>query len=217
MPMHLKRPSPFWDDEGWLGLSKRYPSPNCDARPRGLPIDLLVIHHISLPPGRFSGDAVRDLFLNQLEVQTDPFYAQLLGLKVSAHFFIRRSGQLLQFVACDQRAWHAGKSSFEGRKKCNDFSIGIELEGDGEHQFTKRQYARLALLTKRLLARYPLKNIVGHSDIAPGRKTDPGPYFDWPGYGDRLQQLSSQKQRKIFSEARLVQLAESLRQRVRIS
>jgi len=169
---------PF-DAHGWFQPARRVPSPNCDPRPPGVGIDLLVIHHISLPPGRFSGDAIERLFTNRLDCRADAAFAPLEGLRVSAHFLVRRRGELLQFVACDDRAWHAGASAFRGRGRCNDFSIGIELEGDGEHPFTTAQYRVLARLARALASRYPLAHVTGHSDIAPGRKVDPGPHFDW--------------------------------------
>lgn len=173
--------------DGWLDGARRLDSPNHDLRPSGVPVDLLVVHHISLPPGRFSGDAVQRLFTNRLDCDAHPFFAQLRGLRVSTHFLLRRRGELLQFVDCDARAWHAGVSSFQGRACCNDFSVGIELEGDGSTRFTRAQYRRLARLTAALCARYPLRWVAGHSDIAPGRKTDPGPHFDWQQYLDSVQ------------------------------
>ena len=157
-------------------------SPNCDERPAGSAIGLLVIHHISLPPGEFGGPGIVDLFTNRLDPVAHPFYAGIAGATVSAHFLIRRDGELIQFVSCARRAWHAGESSWQGRKRCNDFSVGVELEGTGDVPFTDAQYGRLAELTRALKARYPLAGIVGHSDIAPGRKSDPGPSFDWPRY-----------------------------------
>jgi AmpD protein len=156
------------------------PSPNCDERPAGCEVELLVVHGISLPPGRFSGEAVVRLFTNTLEAAAHPSYAALAGLRVSAHFFLRRRGELLQFVPCSRRAWHAGVSNWRGRERCNDFSVGIELEGTDEAPYTQAQYSRLAHLADALQARYPIAAIVGHSDIAPGRKTDPGAAFDWP-------------------------------------
>ncbi len=161
-------------------------SPNCDERPSGTVIDLLVIHNISLPPGIFGGPAVADLFLNRLDPAAHPYFAGIAGLKVSAHFFIRRDGALLQFVPCALRAWHAGESSWCGRKRCNDYSIGIELEGADDLAFSDAQYGRLGALARALHARYPITASVGHSDIAPGRKTDPGPQFDWPRYRSSL-------------------------------
>ena len=157
-------------------------SPNFDERPAGLTIDLLVVHAISLPPGEYGGPGIADLFLNRLDPHGHPYYAGLSGLRVSAHFVIYRDGSLVQFVACAKRAWHAGVSSWGGRGRCNDFSIGVELEGCDEGPFEPAQYVRLAELTRVLRAAYPIASIAGHSDIAPGRKTDPGPNFDWGRY-----------------------------------
>ena len=172
----------LFDTQGWLNQTTRIVSPNCDARPDAGDISLLVIHHISLPAGTFGGQAVTDLFCNQLDCTTHPSFAPLQGVRVSAHFFINRGGLLTQFVPCRQRAWHAGVSSFKGRERCNDFSLGIELEGTGEIPYTAAQYRTLAWLTQQLFATYPLTAIAAHSDIAPGRKTDPGPSFDWMHY-----------------------------------
>ncbi|HYL90514.1 MAG TPA: 1,6-anhydro-N-acetylmuramyl-L-alanine amidase AmpD [Burkholderiales bacterium] len=155
-------------------------SPNHDARPRGTKITLLVVHAISLPPGRFGGDAIERLFTNRLDPSAHPYFRRLAGLKVSSHFLIRRNGELVQFVAVKRRAWHAGVSSWRGRSRCNDFSVGVELEGTDDGPFTPAQYARLARLVRRLKSTLPLREIAAHSDIAPGRKTDPGPGFDWP-------------------------------------
>jgi AmpD protein len=167
------------DAAGWLSAARRLPSPNCDARPEGTAIELIVIHNISLPPGVFDGDAVIDLFTNRLDWEAHPYYQEIRGLKVSAHFFIRRDGTLIQFVPCTLRAWHAGVSSWQARDCCNDFSIGIELEGSDDLPFTEAQYATLAPLLQLLRQAYPIRAVVGHSDIAPGRKTDPGPHFAW--------------------------------------
>jgi AmpD protein len=145
-------------------------------------IELLVIHHISLPPGKFGGKGIVELFTNRLNPAAHPYYAAIAGMKVSAHFLIRRGGELIQFVPCAKRAWHAGESSWKRRARCNDFSIGVELEGTGEVTFTGVQYRRLVALTRALTMRYPIADIAGHSDIAPGRKTDPGPSFDWARY-----------------------------------
>ncbi len=172
---------PLWRD-GWLQRARAVASPNHDPRPAGMAVDTLVIHYISLPPGRFGGDAIEQLFTNRLDPRADPAFGELAGLRVSAHFLVRRSGELLQFVDCDRRAWHAGVSRLLQRERCNDFSIGVELEGDGDHPFTRAQYRRLAALARQLCRRYPLQFVVGHSDIAPGRKQDPGPFFDWPGW-----------------------------------
>lgn len=171
-----------FDAEGWLSGVKHVHSPNCDARPSATAIDLLVIHNISLPPGEFGGNGVVDLFINNLDADAHPYYAKIAGLKVSAHFFIRRNGAIIQFVPCNKRAWHAGESQWHRRERCNDFSVGIELEGTDSDTFDDLQYMSLARLTRRLRRTYPIRDIVGHSDIAPERKTDPGPHFDWPRY-----------------------------------
>jgi AmpD protein len=168
------------DAPGWLPAARRLPSPNCDARPEGMAIELIVIHNISLPPGAFDGDAVIDLFTNQLDWDAHPYYQGIRGLKVSAHFFIRRDGSLIQFVPCSLRAWHAGVSNWQGCERCNDFSLGIELEGTDDQPFTEAQYTALIPLVRQLKQAYPIRAVVGHSDIAPGRKTDPGSHFDWP-------------------------------------
>ncbi len=173
------------DAEGWLLGARHHLSPNRDARPPGTPIDLLVIHNISLPPGKFEGDWIDDFFLNRLDPTVHPYFTTIAEIRVSAHLLIRRDGRLIQYVPCEQRAWHAGVSCFQGRERCNDYSIGIELEGDDTTPFTKAQYRVLAECTQRLRIRYPaitLERITGHSEIAPGRKTDPGPFFDWVCY-----------------------------------
>jgi AmpD protein len=167
------------DDLGWLVDVRREESPNYDERPNGEEPSLLVIHAISLPPGEFGGDGVFQLFTNVLDAGAHPYFAQIKHLRVSAHFFIRRDGELIQFVPCNARAWHAGISEWQGRQRCNDFSIGIELEGADDQQFAPPQYARLLELIGALRARYPISSIAGHSDIAPDRKTDPGPFFEW--------------------------------------
>ncbi|MEW5943644.1 MAG: 1,6-anhydro-N-acetylmuramyl-L-alanine amidase AmpD [Pseudomonadota bacterium] len=161
-------------------------SPNCDERPEGCAISLLVIHNISLPPREYGGEGVIELFTNRLDPQAHPYYRDIAHLKVSAHFLIRRGGEIVQFVSCRRRAWHAGVSEWRGRARCNDFSIGIELEGCDVEPFTDIQYERLAELTRALQAVYPIEDIVGHADIAPGRKTDPGPFFDWERFRNRL-------------------------------
>jgi AmpD protein len=157
-------------------------SPNHDRRPPGTRIHLLVIHNISLPPGEFGGAAITQLFTNTLNTSAHPYYAQLQGLKVSAHFLIRRNGEIIQFVPCSKRAWHAGISVWRGQKGCNDFSIGVELEGSDHEPFADAQYRSLAKLTRRLCRAYPIRSIAGHSEVAPQRKTDPGPHFDWVRY-----------------------------------
>ena len=166
------------DDQGLVSGCEYIPSPNCDDRPAGA-IELLVIHNISLPPGEFGGDAVQRLFTNTLDPQAHPYYAAIAGLEVSAHFFVRRDGHIIQFVPCLKRAWHAGESRWQGASRCNDFSLGIELEGTDTEPFTAAQYASLNRLAMALRAAYPIRGIAGHSDIAPQRKTDPGPHFDW--------------------------------------
>ena len=147
---------------------------------------LLVLHNISLPPGQFGGTGVLDFFLNRLDHAAHPYYASLQGMRVSSHFFLRRDGELLQFVSCERRAWHAGVSRWLGRERCNDFSIGIELEGTDELSYADPQYDELVRLTREIRTRYPIQDIAGHSDIAPGRKTDPGPCFDWARYRSLL-------------------------------
>lgn len=175
---------------GLLEGARHCPSPNQDERPPGSPVDLLVIHNISLPPGRFGGPWIDDLFLNRLEPRADPYFETICGLRVSSHLLIRRDGELVQYVPLDRRAWHAGASSFCGRCACNDFSIGIELEGSDEQDFTREQYDCLCTTTRIIQSRYPAitaERIVGHSDIAPGRKTDPGPCFEWSRYKTMLE------------------------------
>jgi AmpD protein len=165
--------------QGWLSGLRRISSPNYDARPAGEKINLLIIHSISLPPERFEGMAVTQLFTNTLNCDEHPYYEKLRGVRVSAHFFIRRNGEIIQFVSCNQRAWHAGVSQWWGKTRCNDFSLGIEMEGSDSVGYTDKQYQKLVYLTRRLYRAYPIAEIVGHADVAPGRKTDPGPYFDW--------------------------------------
>ncbi|HXZ55656.1 MAG TPA: 1,6-anhydro-N-acetylmuramyl-L-alanine amidase AmpD [Burkholderiales bacterium] len=169
----------FLDEEGILRGAEQVSSPNCDERPEDAEIALLVVHSISLPPGEFGGEAIRRLFTNTLDFSAHPYYANLRELKVSAHFLVRRGGELVQFVPCSRRAWHAGASSWGGRERCNDFSVGVELEGTDEGNYADAQYVSLSRLLHALRRRYPIVDVVGHSDIAPGRKTDPGPAFDW--------------------------------------
>lgn len=171
-----------FDAMGWLSGVRRVASPNFDARPARTEISLLVIHSISLPPDEFGGPGIRHLFTNTLDCGAHPYYAQLAGVRVSAHFLIARDGSITQFVACGSRAWHAGVSVWQGRERCNDFSIGIELEGCDSVPFEPQQYAALVRLTRRLQRRYPIRHIAGHAEIAPARKTDPGPTFDWERY-----------------------------------
>lgn len=167
------------DAEGWLHGVAHIPSPNCDARPEGEAIRLVVIHGISLPPGEFGGPGVIELFTNRLDPAAHPYYETIQDLRVSAHFLIRRDGELIQFVPCTMRAWHAGVSSWQGRERCNDYSLGIELEGTDHTPYTEAQYLALTDLLRLLRQHYPIEAVVGHSDIAPGRKTDPGPCFKW--------------------------------------
>lgn len=167
---------------GLLEKAVYKPSPNCDARPIGMSIDMIVIHNISLPPGEFGGPYIDDLFCNRLDSTLHPFFTEIKDLKVSSHSLIRRDGSITQYVPFTERAWHAGVSSFMGRESCNDFSIGIELEGADDIPYTSEQYKSLVELIKGLMAAYKTityDRIVGHSTIAPNRKTDPGPAFDW--------------------------------------
>ena len=168
----------LWQD-GWYRPARRVDSPNHGPRPDGACIDLIVIHSISLPPGCFGGDAVEALFTNRLDCNAHPYYAQLQGLEVSAHFFIRRDGELVQFVSTERRAWHAGRSAYRGRENCNDDSVGIELEGLEGGRFEAAQYRQLARLCRSLSRACPIRYLAGHEHIAPGRKQDPGPGFDW--------------------------------------
>ena len=169
------------DAQGLLAGGEYIPSPNCDDRP-AVAIELLVIHNISLPPGEFGGDGVKRLFTNRLDVDAHPYYRAIAGLRVSAHFFVRRDGRVIQFVSCLKRAWHAGESCWQGKSRCNDFSLGIELEGSDTVPFADAQYTALEYLTMVLRETYPIRGIAGHSDIAPQRKTDPGACFDWTRY-----------------------------------
>jgi len=163
---------------GIVSGAEQVNSPNQDDRPDDC-IDMVVIHNISLPPKQYGGSGIQQLFCNQLNPNEHPYYAEIYTAKVSAHFLIRRTGELIQFVACNKRAWHAGLSKWKSRERCNDFSVGIELEGCDFEAFEAVQYKTLNSLLKSLKETYPIQHIVGHSDIAPGRKTDPGPYFDW--------------------------------------
>jgi AmpD protein len=165
---------------GWLEGAARCPSPNCDERPAGAAVTLALIHSISLPPGVYGGDAIERLFTNRLDWDAHPYFEQIRGLRVSSHFLIRRDGALLQFVSCDQRAWHAGASQWQGRERCNDFSVGIELEGFEGSAFEVPQYAALTRLLQQLAGPYPIDAVAGHEHVAPGRKHDPGAAFDWP-------------------------------------
>lgn len=178
-------PDPRWHD-GWWAPARAVPSPHFGPRPADAVIDLAVLHSISLPPGQYGGPQVEQLFLGRLDWDAHPYFQQIRGLQVSAHFFVRRDGELLQFVSCDQRAWHAGPSQWQGRDNCNDFSIGIELEGLEGDTFEPAQYDTLARLLPALAAHYPLRAVAGHEHVAPGRKIDPGPGFDWAALQRRL-------------------------------
>jgi N-acetyl-anhydromuramoyl-L-alanine amidase len=179
-PARHRAPRLAVDAAGRANLATQICSPNCDERPDDTPVSLIVVHGISLPPGEFGGDAIERLFTNRLDPAAHPFYATVASLRVSAHFLIRREGSLLQFVPCSRRAWHAGESTWRGRPCCNDYSIGIEAEGTDDLPYTDAQYTLLARLVRALCKRYPITGVAGHADIAPGRKTDPGPAFDWP-------------------------------------
>lgn len=184
VPVSRKMSAPPWL-QGWYPQAQRLESPNFGPRPTNTCIDLIVIHSISLPPGQYGGDAVQQLFTNQLDWDAHPYFQSIRGLEVSSHFYIRRDGALWQFVSCDERAWHAGPSQYRGRPNCNDDSIGIELEGLEGDLFEDAQYRCLADLCQDLRGHYPIAHIAGHEHIAPGRKQDPGPGFDWA----RLQNL----------------------------
>ena len=166
-------------DDGWADGVTRAPSPNCDERPPDTAVELVVVHNISLPPNEFGGTGIMDLFLNRLDVSAHPYYAGIAQLRVSAHFLVRRDGEIIQFVSCQRRAWHAGVSNWRGREQCNDFSVGIELEGADHMPFESVQYQHLNALLTALRERYPIVAVTGHSDVAPGRKTDPGLAFEW--------------------------------------
>lgn len=178
----MSRPTLTIGADGRVPQAEWLASPNFDARPDGVPVDLLVVHNISLPPGKFGGGEIVDFFQNRLDHDAHPFFDEIRGVRVSAHFLVRRDGALQQFVSCNDRAWHAGASSFEGRVRCNDFSIGVELEGTDDVPFEAAQYDTLAALSRAILARYPIQAVAGHADIAPERKTDPGPFFEWPKF-----------------------------------
>ena len=168
-----------WRGDGWLKGARWVRSPNQGVRPAGTSVSLVVVHNISLPPDEFAGDWVERFFLNRLDPAAHPYFATIAGLQVSAHFLVRRDGRVIQFVGCDRRAWHAGQSAWNGRENCNDYSVGIELEGSDSQPYAAAQYAALWRVLAALRARYPLTAIAGHCHVAPGRKSDPGPHFDW--------------------------------------
>ena len=179
------------DPQGWCHRARRADCTNFDMRPDDAEIRLLVIHNISLPPGEFGGHYIEDLFANRLDCDAHPYFAQLRGLRVSSHFLIRRDGELLQFVATHSRAWHAGLSNYKGQDRCNDFSIGIELEGTDTDDYCDAQYATLVAVTDALLRAHPITDVCGHQHISPERKTDPGPSFDWMHFRSALAALQN--------------------------
>ena len=176
---------PMWR-AGWYGYARRLASPNFGPRPAVARIDLIVVHSISLPPGQYGGEQVQRLFTNTLDWDAHPYFKQIEGMQVSSHFFVGRKGELWQFVSCDDRAWHAGQSSYRGRDNCNDDSVGIELEGIEDCTFEPAQYETLSGLCTAIAQRYPIEHVAGHEHIAPGRKHDPGSGFDWRGLRDAL-------------------------------
>lgn len=171
---------------GWIAEARRVLSPNCDSRPPGSDVTLLVLHCISLPRGAYGGDAIERLFTNRLDETAHDSFAELAGLRISAHFLVRRDGALIQFVPLQRRAWHAGVSSWRGRVRCNDYSVGIELEGTDDSAFADAQYERLAQLARSLLGLLPIREVAAHGDIAPGRKSDPGVQFSWQRFLSNL-------------------------------
>jgi N-acetyl-anhydromuramoyl-L-alanine amidase len=183
MPADQTLASTPWN-QGWYTGAQHCASPNFGVRPADAVLDLVLLHSISLPPGVYGGDAVERLFTNTLDWDAHPYFQTIRGLEVSAHFFIRRDGDMLQFVSCDDRAWHAGQSSYRGRDNCNDYSIGIELEGLEGQTFEPAQYAALRVLLTALMENYPVRFLAGHSDVAPGRKIDPGSGFEWHQLSD---------------------------------
>lgn len=168
-----------WQGGGWLAGVRHVFSPNFGSRPVGSAVSLVVIHNISLPPDEFGGDWVARFFVNQLDAAAHPYFAEIAGQQVSAHFYVHRDGRIVQFVDCDRRAWHAGRSTWLGRENCNDYSVGIELAGSDNLPYEAAQYAALRELLDALRARYPIAAVAGHCHVAPGRKSDPGPAFDW--------------------------------------
>ena len=181
-------------ETGLIAPARQLASPNCDGRPKGVVVDLLILHGISLPPGKFGTGSIEALFMNMLDFSAHPYFEEIRGLTVSSHLFIDRRGDLTQFVAFNDRAWHAGESCFRGRSRCNDFAIGIELEGTDDSAYTNAQYATLGPVVAAIATAYPAidaRRLAAHSDVSPGRKTDPGPAFDWQRLYDALVPLSS--------------------------
>ncbi|MEM9209497.1 MAG: 1,6-anhydro-N-acetylmuramyl-L-alanine amidase AmpD [Pseudomonadota bacterium] len=185
---------PSIDPDGYLDIARQCPSPNCDERPVDAELSLLVLHNISLPPGEFGGAEIEQLFCNELDWDADDYFGEIRGLEVSSHLLVRRDGELVQFVPFERRAWHAGQSMFRGQSRCNDFSVGIELEGTDDILYEDAQYASLTAIVAALLWHYPtldVRAIAGHCDIAPGRKSDPGPAFDWLRLYDSIMKFSA--------------------------
>ena len=180
-----------WKANGWLAGIRCVFSPNQGERPVDEKISLVVLHNISLPPDEFGGDWVEQFFVNRLDRTAHPYFEEIADLQVSAHFLIRRDGRVIQFVGCDRRAWHAGQSAWNGRENCNDYSVGIELEGSDSQPYAAAQYAALWRVLAALRARYPLTAIAGHCHVAPGRKSDPGPFFDWAAVARRYPVLGA--------------------------
>lgn len=178
-----------WRSGGWLAAARAVPSPNEEARPAGSEVGLVLIHNISLPPDEFGGGWVEQFFVNRLDPDAHPYFATIAGLKVSSHFYVRRDGEIVQFVDCDRRAWHAGQSAWRGRGNCNDFSVGIELEGCDTKPYETAQYEALWRLLDALRERYPITAVAGHCHVSPGRKTDPGEHFDWAQVRERYPDL----------------------------
>lgn len=192
------------DEMGWCRDARLAECSNFDARPDGAEISLLVVHNISLPPGEFGGPYIEDLFANRLDCDAHPYFDQLRGLRVSSHFLIRRDGELVQFVSILDRAWHAGVSKFKDRERCNDFSIGIEMEGTDSDAYCDAQYATLAAVTEAIFRACPITDVCGHQHISPDRKTDPGPGFDWMHFRGALAALQNSDQITAFKTGQLV-------------
>lgn len=186
-----------FSDDGWIDGAAPCPSPNHDERPPGMPVVLVVVHAISLPPGEFGGPWIEDFFCNRLDPSAHPYFDSIRDLRVSAHFLIRRDGRLIQFVSCNRRAWHAGVSQWQGRERCNDFALGVELEGCDDKAFEPAQYSALKALLGCLGTHYPIADVVGHSEIAPGRKTDPGPAFDWKSISDAVKIFHARAKKRL--------------------
>lgn len=197
--MNLTDPMYTLDADGWCPQARRADCTNFDERPDDAEISLLIVHNISLPPGEFGGPYIEDLFANRLDCDAHPYFDQLRGLRVSAHFLVRRDGEIVQFVPTQARAWHAGVSRFNGRERCNDFSIGIELEGSDVADFCDAQYRSLVHLSHVLLSRHPISAVCGHEHVAPGRKTDPGPHFDWVRFRDALAAVQTKNRNSLLA------------------